>query len=141
MVSLAFCCPFSVHLHCCCSQPSHICEGSDSKLRSQRASHCSHHLALSYILCQVQCERLFTLSMPNLAALVFIMTAVLLSAALLILSLVHYGARHGPSWLDHFKWLALGSAAAGIPRIALKALTGLRHMVSCSALPLMLSNS
>ena len=78
--------------------------------------------------------------MPNLAALVFIMTAALLSEALLILCLVHYGARHGPSWLDHFKWLALGSAAVGIPRIALKALTGSRHMVSCSALPLMLSN-
>lgn len=55
--------------------------------------------------------------------------AVQLSAALLILSLIHYGARHGPSWLDHFKWLAIASVAIGGPRIALKALNGLRHLV------------
>lgn len=58
------------------------------------------------------------------------MTAVQLSAALLILSLIHYGARHGPSWLDHFKWLAVASIAVGIPRIAFKACIGLRHLVS-----------
>ncbi|KAL3134436.1 hypothetical protein ABBQ38_006494 [Trebouxia sp. C0009 RCD-2024] len=52
-----------------------------------------------------------------------------LSAALLILSLIHYGAKRGPSWLEHFKWLAVASIAAGLPRIAFKALIGLRHLV------------
>jgi len=55
--------------------------------------------------------------------------AVQLSAAFLVLSLIHYGARHGPSWLDHFKWLAIASVAIGGPRIAFKAIIGLRHVV------------
>ena len=69
--------------------------------------------------------------MSTVAQLFFAMTVVLLSAALLILSLIHYSARHGPSWLDHFKWLAVASVAVGIPRIVSKALISLRHMVSC----------
>lgn len=52
-----------------------------------------------------------------------------LSACLLILSLIHYGAKHGPSWLEHFEWLAVASIAAGLPKIAFKALIGLRHLV------------
>ena len=60
--------------------------------------------------------------------------AVQLSAALLILSLIHYGAKHGPSWLDHFKWLAVVSIAAGLPEIAFKAINGLRHLVSSMAM-------
>lgn len=55
--------------------------------------------------------------------------AVQLSAAFLVLSVIHYGARHGPSWLDYFKWLAIASVAIGGPRIAFKAIIGLRHMV------------
>ena len=64
---------------------------------------------------------------------VFHCVSVQLSACLLILSLIHYGAKHGPSWLEHFKWLAVVSIAAGLPKIAFKALIGLRHLVGCSS--------
>lgn len=70
----------------------------------------------------VEKEQMLTLSLCG---------AVQLSAAFLVLSLIHYGARHGPSWLDYFKWLAIASVAIGGPRIALKAITGLRHVVGC----------
>jgi len=55
---------------------------------------------------------------------------ILLAAALLVISLVHYLAKPtGGEWLEQFKWVGLGSVAIALPGIALKALGALRHGV------------
>jgi Cd2+/Zn2+-exporting ATPase len=50
---------------------------------------------------------------------------VVLSGLLMIISMVSYGS--SPEYLDHFKWVALGSVAVGIPPILRKAWIALRN--------------
>jgi hypothetical protein len=55
---------------------------------------------------------------------------VLLSGALLLVSLVHYLAGPtGVAALTHFKWVALGAIAVGIVPIAMKGLIALKNKV------------
>ena len=84
------------------------------------------HLCALNTLPSLECSNVSHLTGLTFA---FHCVSVQLSACLLILSLIHYGAKHGPSWLEHFKWLAVVSITAGLPRIAFKALIGLRHLV------------
>ncbi len=88
------------------------------------------HLCASNTLPSFECSNVSHLTGLTFA---FHCVSVQLSACLLILSLIHYGAKHGPSWLEHFKWLAVVSIAAGLPKIAFKALIGLRHLVGCTS--------
>jgi hypothetical protein len=56
---------------------------------------------------------------------------VLAGAALLAVSLLHYLSRPtGAAWLDHLQYVALGSVALCLPRIALRAALALRRGVS-----------
>lgn len=53
---------------------------------------------------------------------------ILVAAALLVVSLVHYLARPtGVEWLEYFKWVGLGAVVIALPGIGLKALGALRH--------------